>query len=80
MDSFQDLENPPAGITTAIHNRWLSLRIKETVCWEILNLWMIAPLPTLPRFCHTNFSKLELFSNRSVQKSNMSAMGTYASH
>lgn len=30
MDSFQDLENPPAGITTAIHNRWLSLRIKET--------------------------------------------------
>lgn len=30
MDSFEDLENPPSAVTSAIQNRWLSLRIKET--------------------------------------------------
>jgi len=30
MDSFEDLESPPSAVISAIQNRWLSLRIKET--------------------------------------------------
>jgi len=31
MDSMEDLEHPPSSVMSAIQNRWLSTRIKETV-------------------------------------------------
>ena len=31
MDAFDDLETPPYTVATAVQNRWLSARIKETV-------------------------------------------------
>ncbi|XP_051021535.1 mitoguardin 1 [Acomys russatus] len=40
MDSFEDLENPPASIQNAVNNRWLSSSFKETAvassCWSVL--------------------------------------------
>lgn len=31
LDAFDDLETPPYSVATAVQNRWLSARIKETV-------------------------------------------------
>ena len=32
LDAFDDLATPPYTVATAVQNRWLSARIKETVC------------------------------------------------
>ena len=31
LDAFDDLATPPYSVATAVQNRWLSARIKETV-------------------------------------------------
>ena len=31
LDAFDDLATPPYTVATAVQNRWLSARIKETV-------------------------------------------------
>ncbi|XP_037131126.1 mitoguardin 1 isoform X2 [Syngnathus acus] len=40
MDSFEDLENPPASIQNVVNNRWLNSSFKETAvassCWSVL--------------------------------------------
>jgi len=37
LDAFDDLETPPYSVATAVQNRWLSARIKETVSCQQKN-------------------------------------------
>ena len=48
LDAFDDLETPPYTVATAVQNRWLSARIKETVS-------TLGPVP----WKSTNFSRLK---------------------
>ena len=48
LDAFDDLETPPYTVATAVQNRWLSARIKETVS-------TLGPVPLKS----TNFSGLK---------------------
>ena len=41
LDAFDDLETPPYTVATAVQNRWLSARIKETVS-------TLGPVPESP--------------------------------
>ena len=36
LDAFDDLATPPYSVATAVQNRWLSARIKETVSDSLL--------------------------------------------
>lgn len=36
LDAFDDLATPPYSVATAVQNRWLSARIKETVSFVML--------------------------------------------
>ena len=38
LDAFDDLATPPYSVATAVQNRWLSARIKETVSDSLLLL------------------------------------------
>lgn len=38
LDAFDDLATPPYSVATAVQNRWLSARIKETVSDSLLPL------------------------------------------
>ena len=45
MDSLTDLDSPPSSVLSAINNRWLSTRIKETVscCYWITFQFLYFP-------------------------------------
>ena len=42
LDAFDDLATPPYSVATAVQNRWLSARIKETVSDSLLLLHPIS--------------------------------------
>ena len=39
LDAFDDLATPPYSVATAVQNRWLSARIKETVSHDSTELY-----------------------------------------
>ena len=58
LDAFDDLETPPYSVATAVQNRWLSARIKETVSIRVtLQSFILIRLLLLgnfyPSVCHT---------------------------
>lgn len=56
LDAFDDLATPPYSVATAVQNRWLSARIKETVSNDCRN-----PVFVL-HFLHCEIQHIKLFS------------------
>lgn len=75
LDSFRDLDAPPASVTAVVQNRFLSNGFKEMVCYIILfklsdsNIHWTTEAATYKHYVHTHDIKncIYCYSNNNIQ-------------